>query len=466
MAMRTNRTDPSSHAHSRSSQHVAASHGGDGDLRGFCAAPWTEGVLKQSGAFQVCCRNGRSFGSWIDDGLEACWHSEELQAFRRQIVEGRFPDEACRNCHANGTARTLGADLISPFSKHSTALVRHVGRAVPEVAALVPLLSLRRADGHAMAVLGQYSLDVRTLRARAPLPPEGATAVEKLDVIGRITRSFLLGDLKPPEVAPYRQVALSDRCNARCIQCPGLYYGNLATGEVLPDEHLDAAFARSDSMVDFFMNGAEFLLYPGWKTVARRLADQGVQLSISTNGILLTPANVAYLIDHRLARSINVSIDGAVKETVEAIRVNVKFDRLCAAIAHLIAYADERSDGLALSFSFVLMRRNHREFPEMVRLIHRLRAGRLKPGIGIYCQALEAYDAPGYNDFVAREHHAVVPHEELVATFRETLAASRETGLPVNAFYSFPLTKFVADGCPVPPLPSHLSQGAPTRAMG
>ena len=76
------------------------------------------------------------------------------------------------------------------------------------------------------------------------------------------------------------------------------------------------------------MNGSEFLLYKGWKKVAALLASQGVKLSISTNGIRLTPENIKYLIDNTIVQKLNISMDGATKATVEGIRVNVDFDNL------------------------------------------------------------------------------------------------------------------------------------------
>jgi MoaA/NifB/PqqE/SkfB family radical SAM enzyme len=199
------------------------------------------------------------------------------------------------------------------------------------------------------------------------------------------------------------------------------------------------------------MYGAEFLLYPKWRAVAQRLSAQGVKLSVSTNGLLLTPANVQHLIDSDSVSKLNVSFDGATAATLEAIRVNVKFDQLCRNVEHLLAYVDERGSRVQVSFSFVLMKSNFREFPRLVELIDRLRQGH-RVALSVYGQGLEYYDAPSYSRFLQSEHHSLVDRAELLATFEEALRVSHATGITVGAFHAGRLEEFMAAGAPFPPL--------------
>jgi hypothetical protein len=177
------------------------------------------------------------------------------------------------------------------------------------------------------------------------------------------------------------------------------------------------------------------------------------------------------LIDNKIVQDLNVSMDGSSKETLEAIRVNVNYEKLIQNILFLISYARSAQFDFTLSFSFVLMRSNYHEFPELVKLIGRLRdsefskwsnmnpfrglkQNRRFPRIVIYCQGLENYETPAYSEFIKKEHHSLVEREELIKTFQRVLKASVKTSIPVSAFYSHPLIKFIRQGYPFPPFPS------------
>ncbi|MEN8221361.1 MAG: radical SAM protein [Pseudomonadota bacterium] len=314
-------------------------------------------------------------------------------------------------------------------------------------------MTLRQADSHSDNVLTHYFSALQALQSFS-YPPEVQQALNKLNVIGRVAKAFLKGDLRPPIVAPFRQVQLIAKCNARCIQCPGLYTGEIINGKGLDENYIDEAFSQVDNIFYFFMIGSEFLVYKRWKKIADHLVSNGIKLSISTNSIRLTPENIRYLIDNQVVRALNISIDGATQESVESIRVKVKFDELVEKIAFLCRYATEKNYDFSLSISFVLMKLNYQEFPQLVRLIHQLRSDNPLPRVHVYCQSLENYGEPKeYVDFVNREHHTLVDRTKLVEVFEETLKASKETGIYVGAFYSHKLEDFIKQGCPFPPLP-------------
>ena len=54
----------------------------------------------------------------------------------------------------------------------------------------------------------------------------------------------------------------------------------------MPIEDVERSFAREDDIIDFFLNGSEFLLLKSWQDIARRLKAQGVRVRVSTNGML------------------------------------------------------------------------------------------------------------------------------------------------------------------------------------
>jgi MoaA/NifB/PqqE/SkfB family radical SAM enzyme len=437
------------------------------NMKGFCAAPWTEGVAYADGYLRTCCRNSTPFGNWKTDGLQNVWRSEAFQQFRGAIARGEFPDDACANCYRNGTARPLYSAIGAPFENYRQLVSEYLGGRVPEIDRIQELFGERAPNVQMAGILQAYFSTLVRLNHDG-CPPPIKVAFSKLTAIGEIVRAFLDGSLVPPVVAPYRQVQLMASCNARCIHCAGLFSGEIVSGLSLEQEFIDEALSRPEDVIDFFMNGSEFLLYPGWKKIAARLARNGVKLSISTNGILLSPENTKYLIDNNVLQYLNVSVDGARKETIESIRVNVRYENLIQNIAFLLSYARAKRSECAMSFSFVLMRRNYREFPELVSLIGRLRDGdasrwsrlspfrRSKPNspdIKVYCQALENEDIPAYRKFVEKEHHSLVERDELIRTFGRVQRASKKTGIPVYAFYWQPLRQFIEDGCPFPPLP-------------
>lgn len=424
------------------------------DLRRFCAAPWVEGVLYPHGHLYTCCRNGTSLGNWQEKGLAKAWRSREFRRFRKTVLQGVFPDDACRNCYFNGTARSLASELHAPFHTSLKALAGLPALDHQALAQIESLFSMQSWDGDARKAYKRAMGAYRFMRKRFRfIPPDARLALEKISIIGRIAKAYLKGDCSPPVVAPFRQVRLISRCNARCIQCPGKYTGDITEGPSIDDRHIDTAFSNTIDIIDFFMNGSEFLLYPGWKKVASMLNDNGVKLSISSNGILLTQSTMQYLIDNRIIHKLNVSMDGATKETLESIRVNVDFGRLKESLKFIFSHASERAFDFDLSLSFVLMRRNYREFPRLVRLVAELKGAHPMPRPYIFCQSLENYGFEGYKEFVRSEHHSLIDREELSAVFDETLRASQETGIPCGAFYSYTLEDFIRKGYPFPPLP-------------
>lgn len=200
------------------------------------------------------------------------------------------------------------------------------------------------------------------------------------------------------------------------------------------------------------MHGSEFLCYCSWKSIARHLKNHGVPLGISTNGIALTPPNIMFLIDHKIIHALNISLDGATRETVERIRVNVKFDRLIQQIRFLLDYSNEKNYFFALIFSFVLMKQNYHELPGMIRLMGELLDKRKSPIAYVSCQSLIFYPDPRYEAFTAQEHHTCIPLEALLAMFHDAQKASHETGIQTNVFSYPTIDAFIEAGCPIPTL--------------
>lgn len=168
----------------------------------FCAAPWIEGVLKQNGDLQACCRNLNVLGNWQKDGLRTAWHSKAFQAFRNQIASGIFPDDQCQKCFLNGTARNLANELAAPFNRNRQVLYQFTKESLPLLDAAESLLTLTEISPASASTLKTYMLVLETFENSCSLlhdyPAEVEQAVQKLMVIGRIIEAFLNHDPTPP----------------------------------------------------------------------------------------------------------------------------------------------------------------------------------------------------------------------------------------------------------------------------
>jgi MoaA/NifB/PqqE/SkfB family radical SAM enzyme len=431
----------------------------DNELKGFCAAPWVEAVLYHNGSVLTCCNNFTIFGNWREELLQECWLNKSFQNFRKYIADGNFPDENCKICYDNGRVHHLHGMLIRPFTQYKNTVFEFLGKELSEISKIEAQFNLKRFNAESNKVFEQYFSTINTIESELSIQQTDIiTAVKKLVVIGRIAKAYLEGDLTPPIVAPLRQPQLISKCNARCIQCPGLYSGEILYSPALNKSDEEQLFAHEDDIIDFVMMGSEFLLYKEWKRIADNLVSQGVKLSLSTNGILLTPSNIRYLIDNNILHYLNISMDGATKETLETIRVNVKFEKLIENIRFLFHYAHEKQSSFTVSFTFVIMKRNYRELPELIRLIDGIREENRQLNVQILCHALTDFNNTKYRNFVKIEHHTLIKKYDLNAIFKKVYTISTETNIPVSIFGSYDLDSFIESGCPVPPLPDPIKK--------
>lgn len=422
----------------------------------FCSAPWIEGVLRTNGTLQTCCRNLTSLANWQEEGLQVAWQSVAFQAFRQKISEGRFPDEQCKKCYYNGTATSMTAELSGPFYRNRIILYNFTQMHLPVVDAIEQLFDLKQNTQETEESLYAYLqvlLQFKKNYARlVDCPEDVKQAIQKLITIGLIVKAFLRHDLIPPSIAPYRQVELQAKCNARCIHCMNLYSREIIEGPELDASYIDKAFSYEDDVIDFFMNGSEFLFYRHWKSIVERLVSHNVQIGISTNGIALTEENSGFLIEKKCIHSLNISMDGASKETVERIHVNVNYERLLKNIEYLLATGNAKQVTFNLVFSFVIMKSNYAEFPQLIHLVHTIMKGRSLPNVFVSGHPLVRFSNPGYQEFLEKEHMGQIPKEKLVAMFHEAQRASGETGIQ-TALFGYPtIDQFVEAGCPLPTL--------------
>jgi mycofactocin radical SAM maturase len=165
-------------------------------------------------------------------------------------------------------------------------------------------------------------------------------------------------------------------CNLRCSHCLSSS-GEKACNELSTAEALDLVEQLHTAGV-FQVNfgGGEPFIRPDFEEILAACHARRIMTCISTNGTLIDPERVARLASNRLV-AIQVSLDGAKRETCDAIRGNGVFDRAIEAVKLLAATS------IPTSINTVLTAQNATEIPAMHELARSLgvslRVSRFRP---------------------------------------------------------------------------------------
>jgi MoaA/NifB/PqqE/SkfB family radical SAM enzyme len=116
----------------------------------------------------------------------------------------------------------------------------------------------------------------------------------------------------------------------------------------------------------------EPMMHPRFFDLVEYAVGRGVKVGTNTNATLLNARRAEQCVSSGLGE-IHISIDGASAETYERIRVRAHFDRVISNVEGLVA-ARRRlgSSTPRIRMVVVAMRENLQEFPDLVRLAHRL----------------------------------------------------------------------------------------------
>src|SRR4029077_9981684 len=120
---------------------------------------------------------------------------------------------------------------------------------------------------------------------------------------------------------------ITNECNLACLHC----IEESGPGKAFPDE-LDPAqvFSVIDQLMDnevpyLSFSGGEPMLHPRFFDMVEYVCERNGQLKVETNGHYLTPENCARLKDLGV-KAVQVSLDGATRETFNKMRVRGDFD--------------------------------------------------------------------------------------------------------------------------------------------
>jgi len=236
-------------------------------------------------------------------------------------------------------------------------------------------------------------------------------------------------------VATNRPVQLylevSSRCNLRCKKCGFSYDPSLAkTGR-------DLSWPILSRMDDFFRDAVEvftfgygeMFLYPELAPLVTVLKNHGCRTSGITNGLLIRPADVVWLVATGYDQ-LSFSIDGATEETMERLR-----GASLAKILNVLRLIHEEKERRQSEFprivvNFVVQNDNYKELPELVRLLAPMKIFFL--GVNpLHHFTLE----PGaYAEYYETYRLGKVPRAEWEAVLAEARAEAGKAGIPFDCY--------------------------------
>lgn len=231
-------------------------------------------------------------------------------------------------------------------------------------------------------------------------------------------------DYLPLELQP----EITTACNLRCTMCTRTW--NRTKSRHLPYEILERILAILPSATRLIPFGlGEPLLYPHFMELVERAKASGVTVTFNTNGMLLAPdlgrRFVALGVD-----AIAFSIDGASRGLFEEIRAGANFRTVVDNIEFLCSERDRRGPGSPqVIVSFVPMKDNVRELPELISLCSR---------VGVHDLCFESLLAPapdwnpGYRDYHRDHTLAHVSPDELHDLAERSQELAHEVGVALH----------------------------------
>ena len=167
---------------------------------------------------------------------------------------------------------------------------------------------------------------------------------------------------------------ITNRCNLRCAHCSvGKLYFSGEVPELCLEEKFEVVDKLAGGGVDgiSILGGEPLVLRNELLAVAGRAVDKGLQVSLVSNGTLLFGSAMRNLLDLGL-HHIVVSLEGASKESHEAVRGKGTFDRVVKNTRQLVRYVRDKDLATQVNINTVLNRNNQHELHEILELCLRL----------------------------------------------------------------------------------------------
>ncbi len=176
------------------------------------------------------------------------------------------------------------------------------------------------------------------------------------------------GEVAPHAAPSILQIGLSNRCNFHCVYCPDHFIGSPVAAQHLDADTLEDLLQYIPQLeIAAFHGVSEFFVEPNFFDIVGRCAAAGVQLSLNTNGSVLTPRHLDALGSYPAPLMVNFSLDATTAEVFRRIR-GYDFDRVLRNVCRYVERFRQRTKHTWLSVSFVIMKSNVHEMAAFVRL--------------------------------------------------------------------------------------------------
>jgi len=180
------------------------------------------------------------------------------------------------------------------------------------------------------------------------------------DVI--LNSDFLLRRTKPLGLPDHLQMETTSKCNAECIMCSHYYTRNRSTSYLSSDIIEKLSYILPYVRVVALNGTGEPFINPYISSQIEEFAKFGAKITTNTNLSVINENIISQINNH--FSSIQLSCDGATKETYELIRKNLSFDIFLKNLTLL----QEKCTDIKKYFVTVIMRQNIRELHDIVKL--------------------------------------------------------------------------------------------------
>ena len=172
---------------------------------------------------------------------------------------------------------------------------------------------------------------------------------------------------------------LTNECNYACLHCIEESGPGKAFKDELEDDQVFSVMRQAVELdVPYVsLSGGEPMLHPRFFDLAKFGAEHGAQLKIETNGHYLTEEACQRLKDYGV-KSVQVSMDGATRDTFNKMRVRGDFDHVVQGIRNIHAA------GVPLEINYSPTSFNVHEIGRAVDLAYELGAGSFYTGRTMY----------------------------------------------------------------------------------
>jgi MoaA/NifB/PqqE/SkfB family radical SAM enzyme len=236
---------------------------------------------------------------------------------------------------------------------------------------------------------------------RAATDPAGASAPQATPAAETAS-----SDLRAPLYVAWQ---ITNECNLACLHC----IEESGPGKAFRDELNErGVFAVLEQLMDgevpyLSFSGGEPMVHTRFFDMVKYVCERGGQLKIETNGHYLSSENCARLAQFGV-KAVQVSLDGASRETFNRMRVRGDFDSAVAGIRRL------HEAGVPVEINYSPTRFNVQEIGAAVDLAHELGAYSFYTGRTMY------------TGNAVKTWHLLAPADDQYAAFFATLRAKTE----------------------------------------